>query len=262
MKTRASVSSIGPWRMLVCAIGLMLFSGMAMAQDSWQHRLSPYMWFAGIKGDAGTLPPLPAAPIELSASDALSDLDAGYMIMLDSRKGRHGFFMDLMYTDVQTDSVLVPSPINLNMRSISKTTIFTLAYQYEWYRKDQTVVDVMAGVRYWNLDSQLQFSGGLGILAGQTVSNTESWIDPAIGIKGRAPLGGSRFYFEGGAGVGGFGVGSDLFYDLSVNLGYQWTKSIGTAIGYRLFYVDYEKDDGYLYDVTQQGWQIGLTWAF
>ena len=65
----------------------------------------------------------------------------------------------------------------------------------------------------------------------------------------------------GFAGVGGFGVGSDLFYDLNLNIGYQWNKAIGTGIGYRLYDVDYNKDD-FLYDVKQQGWLIGLTWAF
>jgi hypothetical protein len=33
------------------------------------------------------------------------------------------------------------------------------------------------------------------------------------------------------------------------------------TLGYRMFDVDYE-DDGYVYDVRQQGWQVGLTWAF
>jgi len=65
-------------------------------------------------------------------------------------------------------------------------------------------------------------------------------------------MGSSQFYVEGCAGLGGFGVGSDLFYEINANVGYQWNKSIGTALGYRMFDVDYE-DDGYVYDVRQQG---------
>ncbi len=55
--------------------------------------------------------------------------------------------------------------------------------------------------------------------------------------------------------------GADHFYELSLNVGYQWSDAIGTALGYRMFDVDYE-DDGFVYDVRQQGWQLGLTWAF
>ena len=61
--------------------------------------------------------------------------------------------------------------------------------------------------------------------------------------------------------MGGLNVGSDLFYELSGTVGYQWTPTIGTAIGYRMFDVDYD-DDGFEYDVRWEGWQVGLTWAF
>ena len=54
---------------------------------------------------------------------------------------------------------------------------------------------------------------------------------------------------------------AEQVYEINANVGYQWTKSIGTTIGYRMFDVDYEKG-GFLYDVRQQGWQLGLSWAF
>ena len=246
---------------LLLLFGLLIGANTVLADEGWNFRLSPYLWFAGLKGDVGTIPSLPTAPVDISATDALEDTEASLMLILDAKKGRHGFFTDLIYTDVQSDEELVPQPIGLMMKSTSKTTIFSLAYQYELYGQDQTVVDLLAGGRYWAIDSELKFKGGLGLLAGKKLSNDESWFDPALGIKGRAPLGSSQFYVEGGAGLGGFGVGSDLFYEINANVGYQWNKSIGTALGYRMFDVDYE-DDGYVYDVRQQGWQVGLTWAF
>jgi len=246
---------------LLFFLGLLLGADSVLAEESWNFRLSPYIWFAGLKGDVGTIPPLPSAPVDISASDALNDTEASFMILLDGKKGRHGFFTDLLYSDVQSDEELAPPPIGLNMKSTSKTTIFTLAYQYEIYKQEQTVVDFLAGARYWAIDSELRFRDGLGVLAGRKISNDESWIDPILGFKARTPLGNSQFYVAGGAGLGGFGVGSDLFYEISANVGYQWNKAIGTTLGYRMFDVDYE-DDGYVYDVKQQGWQIGLTWSF
>lgn len=233
----------------------------AFAEDAWQFRLSPYAWLAGIKGNVGTIPGQPAVPIDISAADALRDLEGGGMVMLDARRGRHGFFADFVYTNVQTDTNLLPSPINLGLQSTSKTTMFTLAYQYELYRQDETVVDILVGARYWHIDSDLRFTGGLGVLAGRGVSNSESWVDPGLGIKGRVPLGNTNFYFEGGLSAGGFGIGSDHFYEINANVGYQWSKSIGTAIGYRMFDVDYQ-NNGYVYDVRQQGLQLGMTWSF
>ena len=125
----------------------------------------------------------------------------------------------------------------------------------------QAAVDLLVGARYWEVDSELSFSGGLGALAGRRITNKEDWIDPFVGLKGRLPLGESRFFIAGGAALGGFDVGSEVFYELNANVGYQWNRSIGTTIGYRLFDVDYDKDD-FLYDVRQQGWQLGLSWSF
>jgi hypothetical protein len=248
-------------QVLSALLGLLMCPTILLAGQGWEFRLSPYLWFAGLKGDLATVPGSPSVPIDISPSEALEDTEAGVMLMFDAKRGRHGVFADFIYTDVRSDEELLPSPIDLTLRSISKTTLFTLAYQYELYKQDRAVVDLLAGARYWNIDSELRFGGGLGFLAGQKISNVESWLDPALGIKAHMPLGNSQFYLEGGAGIGGFGVGSDLFYEVNANLGYQWNSAIGTTIGYRLFDVDYE-DDGYLYDVRQQGWQLGLTWAF
>ena len=240
---------------------LLLGSDPALAEESWHFRLSPYVWFAGIEGDVATIPGLPSAPIDISPSDALQDTEASIMVILDGKKGRHGFFVDLLYSDVRSDEDLIPA-IGLTLRTTTKSTLFTLAYQYEIYNQDHVVIDLLAGARYWAIDSKLRFSSGLGgPLDGRTITNDESWLDPMVGFKARAPIGDSRFYVSGGAGLGGFGVGSDLFYEISANVGYQWNDAIGTSIGYRMFDVDYD-NDGYVYDVKQQGWQAGLTWSF
>ncbi len=241
--------------------GLLLGSHPVLAEESWHFRLSPYVWFAGLEGDVATIPGLPSAPIDISASDALQDTEASVMVILDGKKGRHGFFVDLLYSDVRSDEDLIPA-IGLTLRTTTKSTLFTLAYQYEIYNQDHVVIDLLAGARYWAIDSKLRFSSGLGgPLDGRTITNDESWLDPMVGFKARAPIGDSRFYVSGGAGLGGFGVASDFFYEISANVGYQWNDAIGTSIGYRMFDVDYE-NDGYVYDMKQQGWQAGLTWSF
>jgi hypothetical protein len=43
---------------------------------------------------------------------------------------------------------------------VTKTTIFSLAYQYEIFRKDQAIADLALGARYWNIDSELGLGTG------------------------------------------------------------------------------------------------------
>jgi len=249
-------------RLVLVGLIVQVFSLTALADDVWQSRLTPYLWFAGLKGNMATIPGAPATPIDISPSDAVADTETSLMLLIDAKRGRHGVFADFLYSDVQSDEELVPAPINLALQSITKTTILSLAYQYEIFNQDQVVIDLLLGARYWNIDSALRFGSGTGgPLDGRRVDNDESWVDPVMGVKGRMPLGSSKFYIEGGAGLGGFGVGSDLFYEFNGAIGYQWNKAIGTAIGYRMFDVDYEDDD-FIYDAGQQGWQLGLTWAF
>lgn len=232
-----------------------------VVEDSqWEFRLSPYVWFAGFEGDVASIPGAAVIPIDISASDAISDTEASLMAMFEGKKNGKGFFVDFLYSDLQSEETLLED-INLALNSTTKTTIFSAAYLHEIYNQNQSVMDLFIGARYWDIDTHLAFSGGLGILAGRSISHTESWVDPLLGIKGRTMIGDTNFYAAGGAAIGGFGVGSEVFYDLNANLGYKWSDSIGTSIGYRLYDLDYEKD-GFVYDVRQQGWIFGLTWAF
>ena len=249
-----------------CRIHLMLlatlaYSSAALADDKWQFSLTPYIWFAGLKGDVSTIPGAPVAPIDVSPKEAFDDTETAIMVMLDAKKGINGVYTDFIYTDVQQDATLLPAPVNLTLKSTTKATAFTLAYQREVYRDDSAFVDLLAGARYWKIDSELAFGNGLGLLAGKKVSNDESWVDPVIGVKGRTSVNDTGFYVTGGVSLGGFNVGSDRFYDWLAAVGYQWRDNIGTAIGYRMFDLDYE-DDGFVYDVKQKGWIVGLTWTF
>ena len=232
----------------------------AVVEDSsWEFRLSPYAWFAGFKGDVASIPGFPTIPVDIDSSDAVNDTETSFMAMFEGKKSGKGFYIDVLYSDLQSEEIL--PGMNLVLHSTTKTTIFSGAYLYELYNQDKSVLDAFIGLRYWDIDTHFTFIRAPGILPGIKADHTESWVDPLIGIKGRTSLGDTKFYAAGGAAIGGFGVGSDLFYDLTANLGYQWSDSIGTTVGYRYYDLDYE-NDGFVYDVSQQGWVFGLTWAF
>jgi opacity protein-like surface antigen len=50
-------------------------------------------------------------------------------------------------------------------------------------------------------------------------------------------------------------------WDANLNLGYRWTETFSTTFGYRYLDVDYE-DGTFLYDVSQDGLTLGLSWRF
>jgi len=237
------------------ALAFLAAPATASAAD-WEFKLAPYLWFAGLEGDVATIPGVPSAPIDVSPSQALEDTEAALMLMFEARSGRHGLFVDFIYTDVRSTEEVFPN-LGISLRSVSKSTVLSGAYEYRLVDNEGSNLDLMGGLRYWEVDSALSFTGPLEVSG----RNKEDWVDPFIGLKGYHRFGGSKFYTSYGAAVGGFDAGSKLFYDLDLNLGYQWNNAIGTVVGYRLFNVDYDHA-GFLWDVEQAGWGLGLAWSF
>ena len=242
---------------------MLLFCGAVLpavplnAEKAWDFTLAPYLWFAGIEGEVATIPGLPVAPIKVSPSQALEDTEASLMLAFVANKGHQGVGVDFFYSDVQSDEELVPQ-LGLMLKSTSKTTVASVQYHYAL---GETGLKLFGGARYWKIDTELAFSGGLGILDGQTVRHKEDWVDPIVGIRGRYNFGDSPFFAGGILAAGGFGIGSELFIDLTGTIGYQWTPAIATSVGYRLYDLEYEEGDFY-YDVRQEGWLLALRWDF
>lgn len=237
------------------------FAGSCLAEKAWSYSLTPYLWLAGIKGDVATIPGSPPAPIDIPASDAIADTNISLMFWFDVKKNRHGLFVDFLYSDLRSEEELVPPPVDLLLRSTSKNFLWTMAYEYELRQTDRGLLDLFIGARYWDIDTKLEFGGGLGILEGLTLSHTESWVDPVVGLKGHTMLNDTKFYVSGAAAIGGFDIGSELFYDLVLQFGYKWSSQLGTAIGYRYLDVNYDENE-FLYKVSQQGWTLSGTFIF
>ncbi len=247
-----------PWRIAPGLAFLLLpFLQPLQAQKTWDFMLAPYLWFAGIEGDVSTVPGLPVAPIEVSPGEALEDTEVSLMLVFVANRGRHGISADFFYSDVQSDEELAPQ-LGLVLKSTSKSTVGSLCYQYNLIEGE---LQLFAGLRYWNIDTELSFSGGAGFLDGQQVRHSEDWIDPVFGVRGRHDFGESRFFVSGILAGGGSVFGSDYFYDLSGTVGYRWTPAIATTFGYRLYDLKYEEDE-FFYDVRQAGWLVALLWNF
>jgi hypothetical protein len=236
----------------------------AKSDGEWKFQIAPYAWLAGQKGTAGTLPGLPPSDIDVNFyDDIVGNINFAGMLVGEVRKGRFGLFMDIVYTDIETQD---PTPLGVFYTSVNvqtKSWMTSVAGLYRLVEQPNRFLDFIGGVRYWNVDTELTLKGASfpNVFPEQSVSNSEDWFDPLIGLKGLSSLGKSKFFVSGGLAVGGFGAGSDFFGDVLLNLGYQWTKGFSTTIGYRYVDVDYENDD-FLYDVVQDGLTLGLSWRF
>ena len=94
---------------------------------------------------------------------------------------------------------------------------------------------------------------------GQTISRDDGWFDPYVGLHTRYNFN-KTFYTAVRGEVGGFGVGSDLMWQVEGVLGINLTHCIFTEVGYRALATDYESDS-FLFDAILHGPQIttGIT---
>lgn len=94
----------------------------------------------------------------------------------------------------------------------------------------------------------------------QSFTLAADWWDPYVGLRVRYNVT-SAIYLQARGDIGGFGVGSDLMWQLEGVVGVQLSHSIFAEAGYRALSFDY--DDGtFVYDTITKGAQITLGFEF
>lgn len=220
------------------------------APDSsdWKFTLAVYGWAAGLNGDVGVFG-LPAKHIDLPFSDIVQDLNGAVMGIGEARNGRFMMGVDLTYTNVQS-TVKTPFDKVAPKIDITNTALMLTGLAGYALVDDGAIrLDAVAGGRYWSVNNDFDVKGGL--LGGRSKSDGASWVDPLVGAKLRVDLT-PNFYATGWGMIGGFGVGSDLMWDLMGGAGYKFNDTFSLFGGYRAVSVDYS-NDGFIYDVVEQG---------
>ena len=240
----------------------------------WQFRVTPYAWAPSVTGDVTVRGQ--TADIDMSfwdlfdsgSSGAQLDSLAALMGYLEARKGPWAIYGDVVWGkfDFSGDTVTQRNPVaNLNVSARANSglnyeiTMAESGVTYEVARRvgtsSATALDVLAGARYWDQELDLSLAvdasvdlGKIGLEKSGSLavarSGTLEWVDPIVGLRVRhqfAP--GQELQFLGD--IGGFGVGSNLTWQLFGGYGFDlWQSSLHGVIGYRALAVDYGKDNG------------------
>jgi hypothetical protein len=233
-----------------------VLSTSVLADDEWHYLLAPYVWFAGAEGELTPAPGIAARDVDVSAIEALRDTEASFMLLFQAQKQQHGVLFDVFYSDVLHESQ-TDAESGVRYNAALKNTMVTTGYSYEVYGASRAIINVVGGMRYWQVDTRLTL--GPDSPQRESSRDAQSWLDPLVGVDAKFRLGESPAYLSGFLGAGGASGGSDRFYDVSGHVGYPITDSIVASVGYRLFDVDYRRN-AFVYDVRQEGWVLGLVW--
>ena len=246
-------------RIIAIASTLLLpLSSMAQDADSkWSGRVTTYGWLTGAQMDttiSGTRAGTVSAKQTASLADILDVIDFAFFANAEVRYGRFGFIGDLVYTKLSAD--------NTNARGVRvdtdlKTVIGLGAVAWRAWEDDAAYFDVLGGVRVLATEIDLRRQG---ILATQRASASSTLVDPVIGLRvGYAAT--DRLALAASADIGGFGIGTELSWEIFGGLSYAVTDQFTADLGFRYLSIDIE--DGSLNTRLQlYGPVIGASYRF
>lgn len=226
-----------------------------VVEHGWTFSVTPYFWAAGLSGETAQFG-APTIDIDSSFSDILDELDFAAMAIMDARNGRYSIFGDLIYTKISTGRGTPRGILADDVDLSSSTFAGLLGAGYSVVQGPSGHIDIVGGVRVWSVDTDISFNGG--ILDGDSFSDGATWVDGLVGVRGNFSFT-PKFYFTGWALVGA--GGADVDWDLAAGLGYRFNDRYSATVGYRALGVDY-RNDGFVFDVVQQGPIMGLTVHF
>lgn len=239
-------------------VALMACGSASAAGDEWQHTLVLYMVGASIDGDAGI--GNVEADVDVSFSDILDNLEAGAMLAYRAERGPWAVTADLIYMGLEQKKSGIGPAGGTRATAESDQVITELDLSYAISER----VDLYGGLRYWNLDTDLDIVGGGPLGQRLSASDTEDWIDPLVGVRYVQPLGADWSFVIRGD-LGGWGVGSDFAWHATAFFNWAMSEHASLLVGARFLGVDYDDGSGpgrFVWDVTEGGPAAGVAWRF
>lgn len=240
--------------------------------DDWQYSLTPYAWFPNINGTM-KFQAFPGAggwlESEVTPSSYLSALDFGFMLSGEARKGKWGVLADFITLDLSSEKSSVKSigsnlqiPVDVGTTTGFSGTIWHVGGFYNLTNTPATSIDLLAGMRYFKVDSQLDWrlAGPLGQFPQSgSLNQKENLLDGIVGIRGKTSLGSGGkwsipFLVDVGAGD------SSLTWQAVAGLAYalDWGD---VQLSYR--HLEYDQgNDGMLHNLHFSGPALSATFHF
>ncbi len=276
---------------IVLALALASTSGTTFAQtnaDEWQFSLTPYVWLPRIDGQLKFSPPPGGGgspSFEVGPTDWLDLLNFAALVSGSAKKGKWSINSDLVYLSLTSKDARVASvdetinapgkpisipvsvDLNLNTRVDFDGLLWTIAGGYSVKETDTAIVELIAGVRYFGIDTKASWDLTVDIMTpdgsvvlpaqGSVAKDTDLW-DGIVGVRGKFSLSAQKwsvpYYFDVGAGD------SDLTWQAMTGL----TREFGWGdliMVYR--HLEYNEDSsGLLQSFSFTGPAVGVRFHF
>jgi hypothetical protein len=227
----------------------------AAGDEAWQ--VTPYLWAASFDGTLGTAGGGSGDNgADASFDDFWDNMSlAGAMLNVGWRRGPWAAFGDWTYARVESDSATRIPALYATAAGEVAGHILQANVGYDVLAQESGRLDLFAGVRYFDLEVQLDLAGGA--LPPVSPEGDDRWADVVAGLRWTTQLAPRwRAHVHADAGAGG----SDLSWQLIGSIGhdYDWGSIVG---GWRHLSADYDSG-GYTLDAALSGPFAGAMFEF
>jgi hypothetical protein len=242
-----------------CLLAFVPLAHAAAADDAFTLSITPYAWMPGVDGSVGIFGI--KRDFDANFCDVVDDSDSliGLFGRVEARYRRFGFYADGGFMRVGVNNVHGPLGVtNVDVTQKMGMVDFGLMYRVVEHHQDDSrfALDATVGGRYWTMTSEFNPTN-----VGLTLSSSEGWVDPTIGLRSTIGLA-RRWEVIVGGDVGGFNTVSEFTWSAIGTVGYVF--DIGRVrssvyVGYKAIGDEYS-NDGFTFDAVLHGPVIG--WGF
>jgi hypothetical protein len=194
---------------------LLMFAALTCsAQDTtqthnrWEFLVEPYLMFPNMKGTVG-VGALPDGEVDAAVGDIFDRLQSGFMLYAEAQNGIWAISSDFLYMNLNQD--VVPTKI-INSGSVS---VSESAWELAGLRKILPWLEGGIAGRLVSIKADMEVVRNQvgGSTATQNGGMTQTWVDPVLVVRMKLPDSG-KWLIQFRGDIGGFGVGSDLTWQI------------------------------------------------
>jgi hypothetical protein len=211
----------------VASSALSLSAAVSAQSPGWENELILYGWFPDIDGTLNFEVPDSGDSVGVEASELIDSLEAVFMGAYEGRGENWSLKLDLLYLDLEnseSQEVMLPTGTlsNIGVKQGMTGTQLGVYGGYNVVNDGGWVVDLMGGIRYFDLDvdAQLSITGKLPpTLPSPNLTGGETLLDGVVGIKGQYEITENwylPFHFDVGSGD------SSLTWQALAGVGYRY----------------------------------------
>ena len=239
-----------------------MVTARAEEEEALNFTLTPFLWVPGLDGQVGIKGV--KANVDMGVFDfgetLIEDLRIAALATLEGRHGKWSFILRTVYLGLTQEKSLGPIDIDIDFDQLLME--FWVGYRF---------AELPLGKEDAGFTPSLHLEGQVGLRLtkvwgeldldpGPSFDDSKGWVDPAVGLRAIFQVSPELSFILWGQ-IGGFDVGSNLFWVLQAGLSYEVSKSVSLVAGWAIFDIDYE-DGGFTYDLQMSGPYLGAMFRF